>query len=340
MTEIEKKTTSLAALLVDLENLYHSVADRYINPADLTMAALQALRENLTEKRGLSPVVGRAYAPFDYSTSRVLINDLALMGITPVHVLAHATKSSADLMLAIDAMELLFRRADIEIFVIVGGDRDYIPVVERIKQNAKGILLVSPKYAMSGDLTTIVGKENFLDPLTLLPEGRAKQKAEHQQPQSVPSPLKTAELQKGATQTDAVEGAVSAQRISVEDRRTTTPTAALSAAAERLEPKTMDELIEQVADRYEFEDLRKCMGLILNFQAERKIREVWLGPFLRVINDAFPLKNNGERKALLNRLDELGAITIEEHPRNDDGGTYAVIVVNWQNPLVIEMNPG
>ena len=338
MTEIEKKTTALAALLVDLENLYRSVADRYVNPADLTMAALQALRESLTENRGLSPVVGKAYAPFDYSTSRVLINDLALMGITPVHVLAHATKSSADLMLAIDAMEILFRRADIEVFVIVGGDRDYIPVVERIKQNAKGILIVSPKHAMSGDLATIIGKENFLDPLTLLPEGRARLKSEHSQ--SVPLPQKAADLPKGAARTDEAEGTVSEQRLSVESERTTTPITAQPVAQEQLAPKTMAELRARVADRYEFEDLQKCMGLILNFQAERKIREVWLGPFLRVINDAFPLKNNGERKALLNRLDELGAIAIEEHPRNDDGGTYAVIVVNWQNPLVIEMNPG
>lgn len=338
MTDIEENTTTLAALLVDLENLYLAVADRYRNPADLTMATLQALREHLVEKKGLSPVVGRAYAPFDYSISRVLINDLALMGITPVHVLAHATKNSADLMLAIDAMEILFRRADIKAFVIVGGDRDYIPVVERIKQNAKGILIVSPKHAMSGDLTTIVGKTSFLDPLTLLPEGRAKLKSDHQQ--SVPPPQKTEDLQKDGAKTDETDRALSEPQISVEGEKDKTPVAASPIEEARPAPKTMAELGARVADRYELEDLRKCMGLILNFQAERKIREVWMGPFLRVMNDAFPLKNNAERKELLNRLDELGSIQIEERRRNDEGGTYAVIVVNWQHPLAIEMNPG
>jgi hypothetical protein len=59
-----------------------------------------------------------------------------------------------------------------------------------------------------------------------------------------------------------------------------------------------------------------------------------------MMNDSFPLKSNAQRKELLTRLEEVGAVRIEERPRSDEGGTYAVLLVQWGHPLVLEMNPG
>jgi len=44
------------------------------------------------------------------------------------------TKNGADIRLAVDAMEDLSRYADISHVVIVGGDSDYVPLAQRIKQ--------------------------------------------------------------------------------------------------------------------------------------------------------------------------------------------------------------
>lgn len=167
MAELNTGMT-LGALLIDLENFYFALRDEYEDSEELTVRLLNELRDYLRDKLHISPVVGRAYAPFDYSSSRHFINDMALMGITPVHVLAKPEKSSADLMLAIDCMELLFRRSDIDVFVVVGGDRDYIPVAERIRQNAKRVLIVSPRQSMSGDLLTIIGTDSYIDPVEII----------------------------------------------------------------------------------------------------------------------------------------------------------------------------
>ena len=59
-----------------------------------------------------------------------------------------------------------------------------------------------------------------------------------------------------------------------------------------------------------------------------------------MLNDAFPLKSNQERKALVNRLQELGAVDIQQRSRADEEGSYASLTVTWQHPLVLELNPG
>ncbi len=332
MIEYKAREPSLAALLVDLENLYLAMKDKYRNPADLTVTSLQALREHMENTLFITPVIGRAYAPMDYSSSRIFINDLALMGITPVHVLAYSSKNSADLMLAIDCMELLFRREDLGTFVIVGGDRDYIPVAERIRQNARRVFVVSPRHAMSGDLLTIIGEDNYLDPISLLPEDRVLPAVRKD-----PAPVASGEEEDRDT---GVEPGIAEKPSSARERPV--EVASISKAPTTPSgpplPSTMAELKEMVVDSYELEDLKACTKLILEFRRDRNLREVWLGPFLRVMNEAFPLKSNAERKNLLNRIEDLGAIEIVERPRNDESGTYAVILVCWRHPLVVEMN--
>lgn len=322
----------LGALLVDLENLYLAYKDDYHNPAEATITTLQAVQKHLVNM-GISPVVGRAYAPFDYAAARSTISDLSLMGITPIHVVSYPTKNSADLMLAIDAMEILFRRNDIGAFVIVGGDRDYIPVVDRIRQHAKRVIVVSPRKAMSGDLLTIVGEPNYIDPLPLLPDGRLRPLVpDPKTPDSVAPPAQ-AQVAPAASAPAPAEQATPS--VHMETPPATAPTKGLtpfSISESKYEPEPIPVATE--------EDLKTLMGLILSFMSERKVREVWLSPFFRVLNDAFPLKSNAERKDLVHQLVEMGAVKIEDRPRIDDVGTYAVLTVNWSHPLVIEVNPG
>ena len=97
--------------------------------------------------------------------------------------------------------------------------------------------------------------------------------------------------------------------------------------------------ITELVDEAELEDLKKLMKLILVFGKDRNVNEVWLGPFLRTMNDAFPLKSHQERKNLVNRLRELGAVDIIQRPRGDEEGTYAVLTISWQHPLVLDLLP-
>ncbi|MDD5306570.1 MAG: NYN domain-containing protein [Deltaproteobacteria bacterium] len=320
----------LGAVFVDLENLHISIRQEFGEAMDRTIRILQALRKHLEEDLGISVVVGRAYAPLDYSTSRDLINDLSLLGITPVHVLASPTKNSADLMLAIDCMEFLFRRSDIEVFVIVGGDRDYIPVVDRIRQNARSVLVVGPRYATSGDLVTIVGQKNYIDAVSLLPPSLR-----------VPAAWETPPVRQALVEPPKVEAPE-------------TPLAPMPESEPEPEPEsepepeprpaleTMADVELIVADPVELEDLKACLAVIVRIQSRLGVAEVWLGPLYRHLNEALPAKNNLQRKDLISRLANLGAIEIASRPRMDEGrvsGTYSVVTVNWKHPLVLEANP-
>lgn len=324
---MEKKV--LSAVLIDLENLYLALKEEYHNAADLTVEVLQRLREHLSDKLGWNVVIGRAYAPLDYSSVRIFLNDLALMGITPVHSLAKSQRSLANLVLAIDCMELLFRREDIENFVIVGGDRDYIPVAERIRQNARRVLMVSPRHAMSGDLLSIVGADSYIDPVELLP-------AEKRQPAFWDDV--TAQASERSAPDTEERRPQQAEQIPARPVRAFEE---VTFTAKWGMPDTMQELQAMVDDEAAMLELRRCTRMLLDFQRRKGgIQEVWLGPFLREMNEGFPLKNNSERKELLTSMSDFGIIEIVQRPRHDDVGTFAVVLVNWQHPLVIAMNPG
>src|SRR5262245_44204654 len=51
-------------------------------------------------------------------------------------------KNGADINLALDALEMAFTRNHINAFVIVGGDSDFIALVEKLKQYDKKVLVV------------------------------------------------------------------------------------------------------------------------------------------------------------------------------------------------------
>src|SRR5258708_38697985 len=51
-------------------------------------------------------------------------------------------KNGADINLALDALEMAFTRNHINAYVIVGGDSDFLSLVEKLKQYDKKVLVV------------------------------------------------------------------------------------------------------------------------------------------------------------------------------------------------------
>ncbi len=58
-------------------------------------------------------------------------------------------KNGADIALALDALEMAFTRNHINAFVIVGGDSDFIALVEKLKQYDKTVLVVGGRQFTS-----------------------------------------------------------------------------------------------------------------------------------------------------------------------------------------------
>src|SRR5438876_9576863 len=61
-------------------------------------------------------------------------------------------KNGADINLALDALEMAFTRNHINAFVIVGGDSDFIALVEKLKQYDKKVLVVGGRAFTSSIL--------------------------------------------------------------------------------------------------------------------------------------------------------------------------------------------
>src|SRR5262249_30426135 len=77
-------------------------------------------------------------------------------------------KNGADINLALDALEMAFTRNHINAFVIVGGDSDFIALVEKLKQYDKQVLVVGGRNFTSAILQKncheFIAYENLIAP--------------------------------------------------------------------------------------------------------------------------------------------------------------------------------
>jgi len=156
-----------AAIFLDYENLYLSLKGKYKDHDILFMNIVDAAVSKIEKDHDSTAVIRKVYAPFDGNYSG-LADELALNGFQAVHVLTDVHKNSADLMLAVDAVETVYTRPKIELFCIIGGDRDFIPVVAKLKELGKKCIICSIPGSTSGDLLRFIKDENFVDPMKLV----------------------------------------------------------------------------------------------------------------------------------------------------------------------------
>lgn len=162
-----------SAIFVDFENIFYFIKNRSSEAMDASEVAIETirnLRTKLLDELRRQCIVQHAYADFERiggSTQGAFY----LIGIETHNVLSTEHKNAADMRLCIDAMETLYTRPEIGTFVIVAGDRDYIPVVQHLRKHAKSVLVVSFKGSVSGDLLQVAEGRNFIDAESLLPDG-------------------------------------------------------------------------------------------------------------------------------------------------------------------------
>src|SRR5512147_1234063 len=75
-------------------------------------------------------------------------------------------KNGADINLALDALEMAFTHNHINTFVIVGGDSDFISLVEKLKQYDRKVFVVGGRaftsVVMQKNCTEFISYENLL----------------------------------------------------------------------------------------------------------------------------------------------------------------------------------
>lgn len=74
-------------------------------------------------------------------------------------------KNSADIRLAVDAMDLAWSKEHIDTFVIVSGDSDFSPLVSKLRENNKTVIAVGVKNSTSDLLISNCDEFIFYDDL-------------------------------------------------------------------------------------------------------------------------------------------------------------------------------
>lgn len=133
------------AVFIDFDNIEIGVKTTLNNELDISLV-LDALKE-----RG-DVVSKSAYG--DWARSGMHSRSMTEHAVHMVqrNVTPRGDKNGADINLVVDAMEMCFTRPHIDGFAIVGGDSDFIALVEKLKQFGKRVYVVGGRSFTSGIL--------------------------------------------------------------------------------------------------------------------------------------------------------------------------------------------
>lgn len=308
------------AVLIDYENLSYYLKNTFRETSELssyTTEIIRNLRLHLEEKLGLRVIITNAYADFERVGGGAL-GALYLMGVLSHNILGTAHRNAADMQLCIDLMQLLYTRNDVDSFVLVGGDRDYIPVVQHLKRNGRQVWVSAFRDTLSGDLLEIIGESHFIDLWPML------------------SPTSMEKLNANRTDEDSrrsdyprLAGPRVVGQIALNTVQRPRPYRAPSPAG------SGTPIVAELADGTLSPEARECMTCILQFINERRMAEPGITLLLRYLTDAMPQMANWERKSLLEQLQLTGVLSVEQRPGVDY--PYSVAVVNYNHQAVQEL---
>ncbi len=146
--------TTDVAVFVDFENIYISIRNKYGEQPNF-----DSIRDKCEEYGRVT--IARAYADW-YRYPRVT-NALYANSIEPMYVptyyydreegrIGRAIKNSVDIHMCIDCMKTLYTHPNIDTYVIITGDRDFIPLINAIRQQGKRAIVIGVADAASSHL--------------------------------------------------------------------------------------------------------------------------------------------------------------------------------------------
>lgn len=148
------------ALLIDYENLQLSLKRNF----NVTTPKMSLIIQEAQEHGRL--VLARAYAPWTSQDLSIDAENLYRQGIELIYV--PTRKNSADVRLAVDAVETCGRQSNIGTYVIVTGDGDLIHPLNFLRQNGRRVVVIGVDAAMSRLLSAAADEvllyERDLDP--------------------------------------------------------------------------------------------------------------------------------------------------------------------------------
>ncbi len=155
------------AVFIDFENVYVSVRDKLdANPN------FEAIMDRCNDLGRV--VIARAYADwyrYPRITSALYANSIEPMYVPTYYYdkdmgrTGRAIKNSVDMNLCIDVMKTLYTNSNISKFVLATGDRDFIPLVNSVRQQGKEVIVIGIGGAASTHLAQSADEFIFYEQL-------------------------------------------------------------------------------------------------------------------------------------------------------------------------------
>ena len=149
----------LVAVFIDLENLALGAGEDLPGEADpIPYKALERLCRDYGNTS-----IRRAYADWSRPEFGRYQHSLAQNGITLIQVTRFGAqqKNAADILMAVDAMEVLITHPDVGTFMLVAGDGDYSPLVQRLREFGKWVVGVGTKASASSRLVAVCSEYKY-----------------------------------------------------------------------------------------------------------------------------------------------------------------------------------
>ena len=144
---------SQVAVFIDFENLAIGAEETlpgHTNP--VPYAALELCCRDFG-----NAAVRRAYADWSKSQFGKYEEDLGLNGVDLIQVKRFGAqqKNAADIRMAVDAMETVMVHPEVDVFVLVAGDGDYSPLVQKLREFGKTVVGVGTEASASRRLVAV-----------------------------------------------------------------------------------------------------------------------------------------------------------------------------------------
>ncbi len=147
------------AVFVDFENLVLGAVKEL--PGETNPAPYEALTRLCRGYGNAS--VRRAYADWADTRFGSHQDDLAMNGVDLIQVarVGIQNKNAADIRMAVDAMETLIVHPEISVFILVSGDGDYSPLVQRLREFGKWVVGVGTEANASRKLVSVCSEYKY-----------------------------------------------------------------------------------------------------------------------------------------------------------------------------------
>jgi hypothetical protein len=156
---MEPDGSAQVAVFVDFENLVLGAVKEL--PDQANPAPYEALTRLCRGYGNAS--VRRAYADWANTLFGSHQEDLAMNGVDLIQVarVGFQNKNAADIRMAVDAMETLIVHPEISVFVLVSGDGDYSPLVQRLREFGKWVVGVGTEANASRKLVSVCSEYKY-----------------------------------------------------------------------------------------------------------------------------------------------------------------------------------